>query len=47
MLVFSKALPVNWGEQKEKTVVPWLISYVTGKADEELLSQRLMEFRSP
>jgi ABC-type glycerol-3-phosphate transport system substrate-binding protein len=47
MLVFSKALPVNWGEQKERIVIPWLVSYVTGKADEELLSQRLMEFRSP
>jgi hypothetical protein len=47
MLVFSKAVPVNWGEQKERIVVPWLVSYVTGKADEELLSQRLMEFRSP
>ena len=45
MLVFSKALPVNWGEQKKRIVVPWLVSYVTGRADEELLSQRLMEFR--
>jgi hypothetical protein len=47
MLVFAKALPVNWGEQKEKIVIPWLVSYVKGRADEELLSQRLMEFRSP
>ena len=47
MLVFSKALPVNWGEQKQRIVIPWLVSYVTGRADEELLSQRLMEFRSP
>jgi hypothetical protein len=47
MLLFSKALPVNWGEQKDKIVVPWLVSYVRGRADEELLSQRLMEFRSP
>jgi len=47
MLVFSKALPVNWGEQKEQIVIPWLVSYVRGRADEELLSQRLMEFRSP
>jgi ABC-type glycerol-3-phosphate transport system substrate-binding protein len=47
MLVFSKALPVDWGEQKKRIVIPWLVSYVTGRADEELLSQRLMEFRSP
>jgi hypothetical protein len=47
MLVFSKALPVNWGEQKERIVIPWLVDYVTGRADEQLLSQRLMEFRSP
>jgi ABC-type glycerol-3-phosphate transport system substrate-binding protein len=47
MLVFSKALPVNWDEQKKQIVVPWLVSYITGKANEELLSQRLMEFRSP
>jgi len=47
MLSFSKALPVNWGEQKKQIVIPWLVSYVTGRADEELLSQRLMEFRSP
>jgi hypothetical protein len=45
MLAFSKALPVDWGEQKKQIVVPWLVSYVTGRADEELLSQRLMEFR--
>jgi hypothetical protein len=44
MLVFPKALPVNWGEQKKQIVIPWLISYVTGRGDEELLSQRLMEF---
>jgi ABC-type glycerol-3-phosphate transport system substrate-binding protein len=43
MLVFSKALPVNWGEQKKRIVVPWLVGYVTGRTDEELLSQRLME----
>jgi hypothetical protein len=47
MLVFSKALPVNWGERKEQIVIPWLVSYVTGRADEELLSQRLMGYRSP
>jgi ABC-type glycerol-3-phosphate transport system substrate-binding protein len=47
MLVFSKALPVNWGERKEQIVIPWLVSYVTGRADEELLSQRLMAYRSP
>jgi hypothetical protein len=47
MLVFSKALPVNWGERKEQVVIPWLVSYVTGRADEELLSQRLMGYRSP
>jgi hypothetical protein len=47
MLVFSKALPVNWGEQKERIVIPWLVDYVTDQTDEELLSQRLMEYRSP
>ena len=45
MLMFSKALPVNWGQQKQQIVVPWLVSYVTGRGDEELLSQRLMELR--
>jgi hypothetical protein len=47
MLVFSKELPVNWGEQKGQVVIPWLVSYVLGRADEELLSQRLAESRSP
>jgi hypothetical protein len=46
MLLFPKALPVNWGEQKQSIVVPWLVSYVSGRADEQLLSRRLMEFRS-
>ncbi|UCF96739.1 MAG: hypothetical protein JSV89_16390 [Spirochaetaceae bacterium] len=46
LLVFSKALPVDWGRQKQQIVIPWLVTYVLGKADEELLSQRLAEFRS-
>jgi len=46
MILFPKALPVHWGEQKERIVVPWLVSYVTGRADEQQLSRRLMEFRS-
>jgi hypothetical protein len=45
MLVFPKALPVSWGRQKAEIVIPWLVSYVLGRADEELLSQRLAEFR--
>jgi hypothetical protein len=46
MILFPKALPVHWGEQKERIVVPWLVSYITGGADEQQLSRRLMEFRS-
>jgi len=46
LFTFPKALPVGWGEQKERVVVPWLVSYVLGKADEELLSQNLTEYRS-
>jgi hypothetical protein len=47
MLIFSKALPVSWGEQKKRIVVPWLVSYVAGEADEQALSQRLMDSRLP
>lgn len=46
LLTFPKALPVDWGQQKERVVVPWLVNYVLGKADEELLSQRLTVYRS-
>jgi hypothetical protein len=46
LLVFSKSLPVDWGEQKEQIVIPWLVNYVLGQTDEEYLSQRLSEFRS-
>ncbi|MBN2551372.1 MAG: hypothetical protein JXB06_01325 [Spirochaetales bacterium] len=46
MLVFTKELPVDWGEKKQQVVIPWLVSYVLGRADEQLLSQRLSENRS-
>jgi hypothetical protein len=45
MLLFPKALPVYWGEEKERIVVPWLASYITDRADEQLLSRRLLDFR--
>ena len=46
LFAFPKALPVRWGEQKGRVVIPWLVSYVLGKADEELLAQQLTEYRS-
>jgi len=45
LLSFSKTLPVDWAEAKERIVIPWLVDYVLGRADEELLSQRLIEAR--
>jgi hypothetical protein len=45
LLSFPKALPVGWGEQKKQVVIPWLVSYVLDKADEELLAQHLTEYR--
>jgi hypothetical protein len=45
LLAFPKTLPVSWGEQKARVVIPWLAEYVLGQADEQLLSQRLGEYR--
>ncbi len=45
LLVVPKALPASWGELKEQVVIPWLVDYVLHRLDEELLAQRLGEFR--
>jgi hypothetical protein len=44
MLVFPKALPVSWAEQKQRIVIPWMVSFVLGTADEERLSRLLAEY---
>ncbi len=45
LFAVPKALPESWGELKAQVVIPWLADYVRHRIDEQLLAQRLGEFR--